>query len=515
MPNNKRKMTPEEFKERRRKELAILKAENEMLEDAKNHLISMSEEDIDPNKYSDTPKLTKNQKIEVIEAAQEENLEAGRSFYGASKEEIENSEYGKPDKASIKAYEKRLKLRHMTDEQMRNKKADNVIYDDEQNKQTDDGLIEDYTGKGGKINRNRRKRRTNKTNGINETNEYEEKTPTITKEPDKRIEIAKPEKVEIKTKEDADKEKVSIVDESYDFDVSSIPDYVQYDMIPLPSGGQCYSHKKSRIPVAYLTGADENIIASPNMYRDGKLIDILLKRKILDKSINVDELCSGDRDAIAWWLRLEAYGPNFPITVRNPNNGKVYNREIDLSKFKPKDFTLKGDENGYFDYEIGKNKIKFKFLTKNEEDKLRDSLIGQISDSNKVTVLRDISSIQEAMKRISVNVEDLNDIQEDIDEIANIIGDPSDGKNTEDIIPNTITDQMVAHTVSVNGHTEEEYIRRFIDNMRAGDAMKYRNYFTENTPGMDFKMKIQADKSDGGGSFTTFLRIDDSIFITY
>ena len=57
----------------------------------------------------------------------------------------------------------------------------------------------------------------------------------------------------------------------------------QYDVISLPSNGECYKNKIGRIPVSYLTAYDENIITSPNLYRDGLVIDYLLKNKIVNK----------------------------------------------------------------------------------------------------------------------------------------------------------------------------------------------------------------------------------------
>ena len=98
-----------------------------------------------------------------------------------------------------------------------------------------------------------------------------------------------------------------------DFDPRDIPSYIQYDMIPLPSKGECYAHKKSYLPVAYLTAADENLITSRNMYENGSMINTILERKILDKSIRVSDLCKGDRDAIAIWLRATAYGSEYPV----------------------------------------------------------------------------------------------------------------------------------------------------------------------------------------------------------
>lgn len=84
-----------------------------------------------------------------------------------------------------------------------------------------------------------------------------------------------------------------------------------YDIIPLPSNGECYASKIGRLPVAYLTAYDENLITSPNLYRDGLVIDLLLKNKIKDKTIDIDNLVSGDVDAIVLFLRATSYGEDF------------------------------------------------------------------------------------------------------------------------------------------------------------------------------------------------------------
>ena len=174
--NSSGKLSPEEFAARRKRELAILKASNQMLEDAKNNLIAMNEEDIDIKKYAGTQELSKSEKIKAIEEAQKENILAGQSYYGASEKEINDATYFEPDKASVKAYEKRLKMRNMTDEQMRNKKLSTTSYvgDDV----PDDGLIEDYTGTG-KKKTTRRKRITKKEKQEESAVEYEEKAPEI------------------------------------------------------------------------------------------------------------------------------------------------------------------------------------------------------------------------------------------------------------------------------------------------------------------------------------------------
>ena len=84
---------------------------------------------------------------------------------------------------------------------------------------------------------------------------------------------------------------------------------LKYDIIQLPSNGQCYRNKVDRVPVAFLTAYDENIITSPNLYKDGLVIDYLLKSKVVNSEINVEDLVSGDADAIIFesnklWARI-------------------------------------------------------------------------------------------------------------------------------------------------------------------------------------------------------------------
>ena len=79
-----------------------------------------------------------------------------------------------------------------------------------------------------------------------------------------------------------------------------------YDIIPLPSKGECYVNKQGRIAVSYLTAIDENIIVSPNLYRDNMVLDVILKEKIRNQEIDPDDLLDGDRDAIILFLRSSA-----------------------------------------------------------------------------------------------------------------------------------------------------------------------------------------------------------------
>ena len=513
----------------RKKGLAILKASNEMLEQAK--LTCLERGDVDEGV------------IKQIDGAKEENLMLAMSRHGASPDEVENAQYHGASIKEIKAYEARLKKKGLTDEMVHQKNlrigsTSGTKENDESdkfrnNRRTEAGVgkIDDNTiirdtdeiiptpsnEENGSDEEKPKTRRTRKKAKQTDKSDVDEKLNgkiEISVTPDKTIEIEKnePVKAEVANKKNKDE----VVDYSIeDFNLGDIPDYVQYDIIPLPSNGQCYKHKKSRVPVAYLTASDENLIASPNMYRDGKLLDIILQRKILDKDFKVEELCSGDRDAIILWLRATSYGEDFPIVTTNPNNGKQYNVSVNLSEFKYFDFDLKSNDNAEFEFTTSNgDKIGFKFLSRSDEDNLRSKLLKDEAESNRFNALKSIAGVREAMENIELSDEDRTHVTEDIEELVEIIGgDMPDVGN--DIYTTIITDQMLAHTVSVNGNYDKEYIKNYIENLRTKDAKAYRDYFTQNRPGVDFNIDVTVPESDGGGSFSTFLRLDDTVFLNF
>ena len=135
-----------------------------------------------------------------------------------------------------------------------------------------------------------------------------------------------------------------------------------YDVIPLPSNGECYKSKMSKIPVAYLTAYDENMIIAPNLYKDNKIIDTMLKEKVLNSTIDVEDMLEGDREAIILFLRASGYGNEYPITATDNATNVSFETIVDLSKLKFKEFKLKGDVNGWFEFVLPISKKSIKCL---------------------------------------------------------------------------------------------------------------------------------------------------------
>ncbi|MDE5688574.1 MAG: hypothetical protein K2I18_08130 [Paramuribaculum sp.] len=181
---------------------------------------------------------------------------------------------------------------------------------------------------------------------------------------------------------------------------------VDYEWVELPSKGECYPHKKSRVPVGYLRAIDENIMVSSKYILSQTVCDELLRLKILDKDFNPDTLCVGDRNAILVWLRRTGYSD----TIVNPTT----NQEIDLSTLKYKDFNLKGDENGYFSYLLDNGDvIKYRLLTHSDEQGIIEKLKDNTDEMETAIMLECIVSYNgsESKSEIKEYIHNLSEMQ--------------------------------------------------------------------------------------------------------
>jgi len=215
---------------------------------------------------------------------------------------------------------------------------------------------------------------------------------------------------------------------------------ISYDVIELPSRGIHYENKKKTVRVAYLTAVDENILSSPNLIATQQVVNELLKRKVMDKDLPVEDLVEEDKQAILMFLRNTAFGTEYKLTLTDPKTDIEFTVEVDMSTLKTKDFKLEEDENGEYKYYMEKSKVNvtFKFLSKKQEDE-----IDQIRES----------------------------------------------WNGNGIAP-IITKQLEFMIKSVNGNRELMQIRAFIEKMPIKDSQDFRKFVNENKPGLDLTQNI-------------------------
>ena len=287
-----------------------------------------------------------------------------------------------------------------------------------------------------------------------------------------------------------------------------------FDVIPLPSKGEAYADKIAKMPVAYLTAYDENMIVSPNLYRDNLIIDYMLQEKLLSNEIDPMDLLEGDRDAIILFLRASGYGNEYPITATDEATGKEFDAVVDLSKLKYKEFTLQGDSNGWFSFTLPVSgaEVKFRFPThrdivmldtmqKAEEAKLKKNVIKQYVGT--------LDAFIESDKEVS------KDEKIKIRQAVRTIESWGDKIDDEDamLYNHALTNRLNLLIMAVNGITDKKYISDFIRKMPVRDSSALRKYITNNEPGVDYNITVERPESLGGGSVTTFLQLDQFLFL--
>ena len=328
--------------------------------------------------------------------------------------------------------------------------------------------------------------------------------------------IIKKQKKEVVKTTDVDNRKKHSNDDvplvSPDWDALNFSD--SFDVIPLPSKGKCYENKMATIAVSYLTANDENMIVSPNLYRDGLILDYLLKAKINNKNIDPDDLVEGDREAIILWLRATGYGTQYPITVTDNKTGINFDTVVDLTQIKHKPFVLESDENGYFDYKlpISKDDVKFRFLThgdikqideieKEEQIDIKKERLTKIADElNNFIEDESILNRDEKMKLYEAK----KNIEKWVDKLG---GEPDFGYTHK------LTNKLELSIVSVNGNEDRDYISNYVQNMNTRDALSIRRYISDNEPGLDYAVVVERPESLGGGSMPVFLSLDEYLFL--
>jgi hypothetical protein len=218
-----------------------------------------------------------------------------------------------------------------------------------------------------------------------------------------------------------------------------------HDVVMLPSGGKFYSHKKKSFKVGYLTAQDENIIISTSSKNDS-IITLLLKNKIYEPDVNVDELLEGDAEALLIFLRNTAFGPEYNFNLKDPKTGKDFSRAVlldELDIIKPK---FEPNSRGYFEFKLPKTNsvVECKILS-----------VGENNELNKLMDLYPEGTIV-----------------------------PIATKRLEKII------------VTVDGNDDRETIAKFVNNLPMMDSKFIKNNILDCEPKLDLRRKVIAPSGE-------------------
>ena len=223
------------------------------------------------------------------------------------------------------------------------------------------------------------------------------------------------------------------------------------ETVTLPSKGLVYSEtsplSSGEIEMRYMSAKDEDILTNINFIKQGTAVDKLLKSLVVSP-IDIDDLITGDKNAILFAARILGYGKDYDIKFRNESTGKDENYTVDLTTLKEKELneTL---------FEKGKNEFKF-----------------SLPKSGNVITFKLLTGKDE--KAIDSELKGLQKI------------DPNGSFEGTTRLKHMIT--------SINGKVDQASIRDFVDNLLlAPDSRAFKKYYNEISPDIDTEITIEKD----------------------
>ena len=147
-----------------------------------------------------------------------------------------------------------------------------------------------------------------------------------------------------------------------------------HDVITLPSQGRFYKNKKKSVKVGFLTANDENILANASNMSGDQIIHNLVRAKVYEPDLKIEEMLDGDIEAILIFLRNTSFGAEYTFNLLDPQTEQTFESTITLDEL---DFTkpeFEPDENGLFTTVLPKSgkPVKLKLLTFGEKKELND-----------------------------------------------------------------------------------------------------------------------------------------------
>ena len=183
------------------------------------------------------------------------------------------------------------------------------------------------------------------------------------------------------------------------------------EVVDLPSQGLLYPKdsplSSGKVEIKYMTAREEDILTSANLIKKGIVIDKLIEALIVDKSIKLDDMLLGDKNAVLIASRILAYGKDYEVEV---DGQEVI---VDLTTLSENKLDEKIVVNGAneFDFELPatKRKLTFKLLTHADEKSMEKEIEGykKIGDGigyeTTTRLKHQILSIDGDAKKASIN----------------------------------------------------------------------------------------------------------------
>jgi len=151
------------------------------------------------------------------------------------------------------------------------------------------------------------------------------------------------------------------------------------EFVELPTKGKFYPqnhplYNVESVEIKHMTAKETDILTSRTLLKKGIAIDRMLQSIIIDKSIQVEDLYVGDKNALVVAARISGFGNNYEASISCTSCGIVSEQSFDLESVNIKE--SQGDveftKNGTFFVELPKTKVKAecRLLTAKDEKEL-------------------------------------------------------------------------------------------------------------------------------------------------
>ena len=147
-----------------------------------------------------------------------------------------------------------------------------------------------------------------------------------------------------------------------------------HDVITLPSQGRFYKNKKKSVKVGFLTANDENILANASNMSGDQIIHNLVRAKVYEPDLKIEEMLDGDIEAILIFLRNTSFGAEYTFNLLDPQTEQTFESTITLDELDFAKPEVEPDENGLFTTVLPKSgkPVKLKLLTFGDKKELND-----------------------------------------------------------------------------------------------------------------------------------------------
>mgnify|MGYP006269413793 CR=1 FL=1 len=214
-----------------------------------------------------------------------------------------------------------------------------------------------------------------------------------------------------------------------------------HDVVPFPSEGVFYKNKKKSVKVGYLTANDENIL----MGGGDDITVTLLRNKIYEPDVRIEDLLEGDIEAILIFLRNTAFGSEMTVNLTDPITKKPFQSTVDLGQLG----ILKGEnpnDDGTFSTTLPTSKTTVK---------IRPMTYGEIMEINRM----------------------------------------ADTYPQGRTVPK-VTWRLNKQIVELGGTTDKGEIAKFIEQMPIADSKFIRNFMDDNEPRLDMRKIVIAPSGE-------------------